>query len=190
MKRLFATKSTLLAAASVIAASAVVMPAAAADYAPTAPIEVAIDEMSVSASPVLDVDISDKAPLGAKKWALVMAAAGALAGLVKLIGARRVADAIASGTVKTAKVAAKAATSTAKAVGRTVSSPLRFLAILFGLALFALTGIGIFDIEWIGGLLSGAAMTAVGMFGVAKTRKIFQPIRVKSKKQSFSEMKN
>ncbi|MEX6633300.1 hypothetical protein ABFZ84_07030 [Hyphococcus sp. ECK-19] len=190
MKRLFATKSTLLAAASVIAASAVVMPAAADDYAPVAPIEVVIDEISASAAPVVDVDVADKVPLSAKKWALVMAAAGALAGLVKLIGARRVADAIASGTVKTAKVAAKAATSTAKAVGRTVSSPLRFLAVLFGLALFALTGIGIFDVEWIGGLLSGAAMTAVGMFGVVKMRNIFQPVRAKAKKPPFSEVKN
>ncbi|WP_411820933.1 hypothetical protein ABFZ85_07230 [Hyphococcus formosus] len=187
MKRIFASKSALLGAASMIAATAAIMPAHADDYGPVPPSAVIIDEAPASTVSATEPETVAAKPVGAKKWALIVAAAGALAGLVKLMGARKVADAIAVGTVATARVAAKAATNTARAVGKTVSSPLRFLAILFGLALFALTGIGIFDVEWIGGLLSGAALTAAGVFGVLKTRRIFQPVRVKAKNRTNPE---
>ncbi|MEO1136248.1 MAG: hypothetical protein AAFW68_06505, partial [Pseudomonadota bacterium] len=135
-------------------------------------------EAAPAVAHAVDEAAGEKA-MTARKWALLAAAAGALAGLVKLIGARRVADAISEGAVKTARAAGGAANVAARAVGRTVSSPLRFLAVLFGLALFALTGAGLYDVEWILGLVSGAALAGVSLFGVLKTRKLFRPVPVK-----------
>lgn len=175
-------KAGLLAAASVMAASAALSPAGASDLDPAAaPATIAV-EAPVIANGADHADqekAPQNAPLGAKKWALLAAAAGALAGLVKLIGARKVADAVAEGAVKTARAAATSASGAARAVGRAVSSPLRFLALLFGLALFALAGVGLYDVEWLGGLLSGAALAGASLWGMWKTRLGFRPVRVK-----------
>ncbi len=172
-------KAGFLAAASVMAATAALSPAGASDIDPVAtPATIAVEAPVAHA---VDHGDQDKTPVGAKKWALLAAAAGALAGLVQLIGARKVADAVTEGAVKTARVAASTASGAARAVGRTVSSPLRFLAALFGLALFALAGIGLYDVEWLGGLVSGALLAGATLFGMWKTRLAMRPARVKAK---------
>ncbi|WP_375204186.1 hypothetical protein [Hyphococcus sp.] len=173
-------KAGLLAAVSVTAATVALSPAGASDFDPAVTSPTVAVEAPVIAH-AADHGDQEKTPLSPKKWALLAVAASALAGIIKLIGARKVADAVAQGAVKTARVAASTASGAARAVGRTVSSPLRFLAALLGLALFALAGIGLYDVEWIGGLVSGAALTGATLFGMWKTRLALKPVRVKAK---------
>lgn len=182
-------KAALMAAASLLAASAALAPASAGAMDPAAHPAIVSVEAPAPVAHAGDQAVEGQ-PIGAKKWALLAVAAGALAGLIKLIGARRVAEAVAEGAMKTARVAASAASGAVKVVGRTFASPLRYLAVLFGLALFALTGIGLFDIEWIGGLLSGAALMGAGLYGVLKTRKALIPVRAKARARSRENMPN
>lgn len=183
------TKAALLAAASIMAASAALSPAGAADLDPAVLQPATVIEAAAPVAHAADHAGEEKS-MTARKWALLAAAAGALAGLVKLIGARRVADAISEGAVKTARAATGAASKAARAVGRAVSSPLRFLAMLFGLALFALTGAGFYDVEWIVGLVSGAALAGGGLFAMLKTKSLFQPIRVKKQPAAVRDNEN
>jgi len=178
MRRFGRTKAAMLAAVSVIAASAALSPAGASDMDMAGYPAIVAVETPRNLAHAAD-HVTDEKPMGVKKWALIAAAAGALAGLVKLIGARRVAEIVTESAVKTAHVAAGAASGAARAVGRAVSSPLRYLAVLFGLALFTLTGIGLYDVEWIGGLISGAAVTAFGLYGMWKTQRKLTPARAK-----------
>lgn len=180
------TRNALLAAASVVAASAALQPASASDF-DVAWHAAATEIEAGDAGPAAADHGAEKPAIGGKKWVLLVAAAGALAALVKLIGAKRVADVVSEGAVYAARATAKTASGAARAVGRTVSSPLRFLAILFGLALFALTGVGLYDIEWIGGLLSGAALAGAGLYGFLKTRRIFQPVRARARRVKENE---
>lgn len=178
MKSVRKTRNALLAAASALAASAALAPAGASDFdaaAQPATVEIA----AMEAGPAVPDESGEKTAIGAKKWALIVAAAGALAALVKLIGAKRVAEAVSEGAVRAARATASTASGAARVVGRTISSPLRFLAVLFGLALFALTGVGLYDIEWIGGLVSGAALAGAGLYGFMKIRRIFEPIKAR-----------
>lgn len=186
MKSVRNTRNALLAAASALAASAVLHPAFASDFdgaAPAATYEV----QAADAGAVAAAQTDEKPAIGAKKWALVVAAAGALAALVKMIGAKRVAETVTAGAVSAARATARTASGAARIVGRTVLSPLKFLAVLFGLALFALTGIGLFDIEWIGGLLSGAALAGAGVYGFLKTRRIFEPAKARTRSVMTNE---
>ena len=180
-------KAAMMAAVSVIAASAALSPAGASDFDPVvSPATIAVEAPVAHA-----VDHADEQkPIGAKKWTLLAVAAAALAGIVKLVGARRVAEIVTEGAVRTARVAATGASVSAKAVGRAVSSPLRFLAVLFGLGLFALTGIGLFDVEWIAGLISGAALSGAGLYGLWKTRRALKPVKVKAKPESVMDNGN
>lgn len=187
--RIGKSKAALLAAASMAAATAALSPAGASDLDPAVYQPVSVTEAAAPLAHAAD-EASENKAMTPRKWALLAAAAGALAGLVKLIGARRVADAISEGAVKTVRAAGAAANTTARVVGRTVSSPLRFLAVLFGLALFALTGAGLYDVEWILGLASGAALAGAGLFGMLKTRKLFRPARVKKDSHPIRDNEN
>lgn len=178
MKRFGKSKAAMLAAVSVIAATAALSPAGASDMDMAGYPSIVTVESPQTLAHAAD-HAADEKPASVKKWALITAAAGALAGLVRLIGARRVAEIVTESAVKTARAAAGAASGAARAVGRAVSSPLRYLAVLFGLALFALTGAGLYDVEWIGGLVSGAALVAAGLYGMWKTRRALAPARVK-----------
>ena len=178
-------KAAMLAAASVLAASAALSPAGAADFdAAAQPATIAVEAPLAHAADHAD-EAAAAQKIGPKKWALIAAAAAALAGLVKLVGARKVADMVAESAVKTARAAASGASAAVKTVGRAVASPFRFLALLFGLALFALTGAGLYDVEWIGGLLSGAALAGAAFFGLWKTRRALVPARVKQRPQGI-----
>ncbi|WP_425408031.1 hypothetical protein [Hyphococcus sp.] len=187
MKSLRKTRNAFLAAASALAATAALHPATAADFDAVAhPATIEIQAVDTGAAVAADHG-EEKAAIGAKKWALLATAAGALAALVKLIGANRVAKTVTAGAASAARVTARTASGAARVMGRTLSSPLRFLMVLFGLALFALTGVGLYDIEWIGGLLSGAALAGAGLLGFMKTRQFFQPKAVKIVRKAETE---
>lgn len=167
------SRIALMAAGSLIAASAAVAPAGAADF------DMAAHPATIEAPLVHAADHADReAGPAVPRWALLAAAAGALAGLVKLIGARKIVRAAGKGAAITVEAAGKAA----RAVGRSFASPLRFAALMAGLSLFALTGVGLYDVEWIGGLVAGAALTGMAAYGAMKTRKALslKPVRVKS----------
>jgi len=171
----------MLAAASVLAAAAALTPAGARDFDPAAhPATYAVETQSIAHA----ADHADEqaAPGAAKKWALLAAAAGVLAALVKLIGARRVAEVVSEGAVRTARAAATGAVVAVRAVGRAAASPLRTPAIIFGLGLFALAGVGLYDVEWIGGLVAGAALTGVLAWSLWKMRLALRPLRVKARR--------
>lgn len=159
-------KGAFLAAAAVTVVGAASAHAAAVDAAPTemvAPVDHAGDEAKASAP----------AEIG-RKVGIAALATAALAGLFHLVGGRRVKaflDAAAPVAAKTAAAVAKAPAAAARAVGRAAASPFRFILLMGGLGVFALTGISVFDIEWTAGLALGAIMTALAFFAVNGTRK-------------------
>lgn len=165
-------KIAMMAAASLFAAAAASSPAHAGEF------DAAAFPATVEA--FVAPDIGHAAGAGEEQgkpiatWALIAAAAAALAGIVKLLGVKRVAAAVVQTTTMVAKNATKAAARAAKAVGSAMSSPLRMIMAFAGLALFALTGVGLYDIEWIGGMAVGLAMAGIGAAGVAGLGKRFK----------------
>ncbi len=111
------------------------------------------------------------------KWLIGGAMGLILAALVKLIGANRVANmAAAAGPAlrKSADVLAAAPRAAAKAVGSAVASPLRFVFLVGGLAMIGFTGVGIYNLEWAGGLAVGAGLTALTWLGSSKLKNVFR----------------
>lgn len=174
-------KIALMAAASVLAGAAALTPVLASDMDQAA-YPTVIEAPALAIVPGVDQTDEQKS-ISTGKWALLAAAAAALAGLVKLLGAGnivRVAGKAASGA---AKVSVAAAAGAGRVIGRTVASPLRFAGLMTGLALFSLTGLWLFDIEWMGGLIVGAAMAGVAVYGAMKTRALLKPAKaLKSQK--------
>lgn len=169
MKTSACLKTALLAAASLTAATAAT--AYAADRAPTEP--VAIEHAIIA----VDHGEADKvAPASAVRgWALGAAAAAALAAIARLIGFRKIAAA-----AKAAGPAAVAAGGAAvKAVGRAIASPIRFVLLMAGLGVFALTGVGLYDVEWAGGLVAGVLVATTFVLGMRKLRKSLVPSRIR-----------
>ncbi len=175
-------KVALMAAASVLAGAAALSPAQASDIDSAA--NPTMIEAPMSA---IDPDAADhgddQKTMTAAKWTLLATAAAALAGIVKLIGARKLARAAGKAVSGAAKVSAEAAAGAGRVIGRAVASPLRFAALMTGLALFSLTGLWLFDIEWMGGLIVGAAMAGVAVYGTTKTRSFLQRARVLKSKE-------
>lgn len=175
------TKIALLAATSLAAATAAFGPVQAGDFDPAA--YPAVIEAPVAPDIAHAADHADQnRQTPARRWALMAVAAGALAGLVKLIGAKKIARAVSNGAAATARVGVKAAAVTVKIAGRAFASPLRFAALMAGLALFTLTGAGLYDIEWVGGLLAGSAITGLAAYGIMKARHILRPRPVKAQR--------
>jgi hypothetical protein len=172
-------KPAMMAATALLAASAALAPAHA--WALDAAAFPATVEAPITPDIVHAADQTDqKASPLTKRLGLIAVAGGVLAVLIKLIGPRKVMRAVKKSAGQAAKVATAAAAGTAKAAGRVFRSPLRFLALTAGLVLFALTGIGLYDVEWIGGLIVGAALAGVAAYGMWKTRMALRPIRIKS----------
>jgi hypothetical protein len=172
-------RPAMMAATALLAASAALAPAHA--WALDAAAFPATVETPITPDIVHAADQTDqKASPLTKRLGLIAVAGGVLAVLIKLIGPRKVMRAVKKSAGQAAKVATAAAAGTAKAAGRVFRSPLRFLALTAGLVLFALTGIGLYDVEWIGGLIVGAALAGVAAYGMWKTRMALRPIRIKS----------
>jgi hypothetical protein len=163
-------KAAMLAAGSLLASVAALAPVHAADF------DAAAFPAVVEASITPAGDHGDSQAMNpARRIAWIAAAATVLAGLIKLIGAKKIVRA----ARQTATKAAEVTGDVVKAAVRVVASPLRFGALIAGLALFALTGVGLYDIEWIGGLIAGAAIAGVSAYGLMKARMSLkkQPIR-------------
>jgi hypothetical protein len=168
-------KFALLAATALAASGA----GAAAAVAPArteilAPVEHAADE----AAPL---------PAAAKLGiAAVLAAA-----FVNLVGLRRLHRLFVKAGPAAAKAAgavAKAPVAAARAVVKAAASPFRFALLFGGLGLFALAGVGLYDVEWAAGLLAGLALAALGFRGASGVRRVFA--RTPAKGASRSEKIN
>ena len=176
MKTALKKRAALLAASSMLAASASFGAAASVSALSTDPsasavvIEVPLEPASPAAS-----EEAEQSSSPAGKWALAALAAGGLAWLLKVFGVRKAADSVVRVADSAARGAATATGAVVKAAGRAVRSPLRWAAGAFALGLFVLTGVGLYDIEWIAGLAVGAGLALVGAAGVRKLRRKWLP---------------
>lgn len=153
-------KAALLAAASLAAVSASAAPLPAVDSAPL--------EHAVVAT-THDEAESRAADAAIRGWLAAGAVAAALAGLIRLFGWSRIAAAL--GKAGSALAAAPAAA--VRYAGEAIKSPLRALLIIGGLSLFALTGVGFYDVEWVAGVATGAALVFAGFVGVRRFGRLF-----------------
>jgi hypothetical protein len=159
-------KIALMAASALAASSAVIFHASPAAPAPTeaAPIEHAADDQARAPAPAIT----------AKKVGLAALTASAAAAFVHFVGANRILAFFANAgpaAAKAARAAAAAPVAAARAIGRAAASPLRFALLFGGLGLFALTGVWIYDVEWLGGLAAGAGLVGLVWFAAARTRR-------------------
>lgn len=152
--KLVRLKTALLAAASLTAAGAANAPAVHA-----APASI---EHAVAAADQAETDKAAPAsPL--KGWAIYAGAAAALAALARFVGFKRIAAAT--------KAAVVVAGDAAKAVARSISSPLRFAALIAVFSLVGFAGVGFFDVEWLAGLAFGALFATTLFLGVRRARR-------------------
>lgn len=163
-------KIAMLAATSLITAAGALAPVHAGQLDTAAfPVTVEAPVVSHAAEQAQHHDLEQSA-LG-KRAALIAVALGAIGWLVKLLGPRKVLRVV----ERTAEATVKASGAAAKSLVRVARSPLRALAWIAGIVLFALTGVGLYDIEWIGGLVAGAALVGTAAFGSLKVKSAFQP---------------
>jgi hypothetical protein len=162
MKKINALKGALLAAASLAAVSASVSaaPMSSADPAPI--------EHAVVVAPHDDAE-SRAADSAFRGWLAGGAVAAALAGLIRLFGWSRIADAL--GKAGSALAAAPAAA--VRFAGEAIKTPLRSLLVIGGLSLFALTGVGLYDVEWLAGVATGATLVVAGIVGFRRFGRLF-----------------
>jgi hypothetical protein len=159
MIRLSPFKTALFAATSLAAVSAHAAPPPAMDPPP----------MEHAAIAAVD-DAETRAPeIAVKHWLAGGAVAVALAGLIRLFGWSRIAAAL--GKASQAVVAAPAVA--ARYAGEAIKSPLRSLLVVGGLSLFALTGVGLYDVEWLAGLATGAVLVLAGVVGLRRIGRVF-----------------
>ena len=188
MRHALKKKAALLAAGSLLAAAMAVSAAAEPFPAPVAS-AVVIEAPAPVEEAAAGVD-DGAAAAKAAKWALGGAIIGALAGLLRLMGLRRLglqkAARAVAGATKTAARGAAATTGVAfraagRVAGRTLGAPLRWAAGLAALGIFILTGAGLYDVEWLLGLAVGAGLALVGAGTVRRWRRLVRrgaPVRV------------
>ncbi|MEL6111901.1 MAG: hypothetical protein AAFR20_03765 [Pseudomonadota bacterium] len=135
--------------------------------------------------------VDAEAPRKTSPWLIGAGMALILGALVKLIGANRVMNLAAEAgpaLQKTAETLAEAPKAAARAMGAAMTTPLRYLMLIGGLAMIGFTGISFFDLEWGAGILTGIGMTAVTWAGTARFggffRRIRVPVRVNTPAQS------
>jgi hypothetical protein len=160
-------KTALLAAASLGAASVATADATPA-YTP-APIEHA------AIATTHEEPAKPAAIIEAKRWTL----AAALAALIAVIGPGRVMrtlDRHAPLAALAVRKVAAAPAAAAKSAARALKRPLRHAILIASLGFFALTGIGLYDVEWIGGLVAGLALALIAAVGGGKFRRAFAPV--------------
>lgn len=172
------TKIAMLAATSLMTAAAALAPASANDLDPAAfPATIEAPLIAHAGDQIAHADQGSKP---GQRAALIAVALGALGWLVKLLGPKKVLRAV----EQTAQATVKASAAAAKSAARAVRSPLRYLAWVAGLTLFAMTGVSLFDIEWIGGLIAGAGLAGLAAVGAARVRSTLslRPVRIRTQK--------
>lgn len=168
MKNGFKNKAALLAASSLLAASVSFSAAATQPFPEALPTTI---EAPIASVKTMTSDEAPKEASSIQKWAFAGIFAAAFAGIIRLIGARRAVKAVSKAAQVTVRGAASVAGGVAKAAGRLAGAPLRWAAALTGLGLFILLGVGLYDIEWIAGLVIGAAIALAGAVGLASLRR-------------------
>lgn len=147
-------KAALLAAVSLTAATGAV--------AATPPTEAAPMEHAVG---VADRGAGEKVAIGA---------AATVAGLAGLLSFRRIRAALrrlAPAVGKAAKKAAETSIEAARTVARAVASPFRLALFVIGVGTAAVISAGVFDVDWLAGLIVGALLTASILLGARRARK-------------------
>ena len=178
----FKIKRHFLAAASAVAVATAPAAAAVIDTAPTQIVAAAATDAPATADEPAALVTPKRMILGASAMAV-------LAALIKLTGFRAIQDTISAAApvvAQAAKTAAKAPAAAARAVGKTLKSPMRTAFMALGLAMFALTGVGLYDIEWLGGMAVGVALTWLGWSTSTKVRSAMAPARAPSKPRNES----
>jgi hypothetical protein len=175
-------KIALLAASALAASGAAVSQAALAPSAPT--------EIAAPLAPPVSHAMAEAVvqPSLVKSVGLAALATAALAALYRLLGGEKAGRVLArAGEVgaKAAIAVARVPVSAAKVAARAVGAPLRGVLLFVGLAVFALTGVWLFDIEWAGGLAAGAAGVALVWFGSARAGSALA--RISRRKSGHSE---
>ena len=164
-------KTTLMAAASLgVAATA---SAHASDPMQTDRAPVELVQMQTHAA--IDADTTAVSPV-AKKVGLLAAAAAISALLVRIIGWRAISGAITrtgAGIKSAAETVARVPVAAAKAVARATSGPVRYAMLMASMGLTAFVGVGIYDVEWLGGLVIGAALVGLSWYGARRTAHAF-----------------
>lgn len=140
-----------------------------------------IEASALTEQAAIGLDHTDqKASSMTKRLGLIGLAGGILAILVKLVGMNKIMRLIKGSARRAAKVASATADATVGAAARVLRSPLRYAAWAAGLFLFAITGISVFDLEWVGGIIVGASLTGILSLGLWKTRFALRPAMVKT----------
>lgn len=189
MRRLGPIKSAMMATISVCSGAAAVGVAHADTLPELTPLEV--DATYPADELRLEPELESAKPASIPRWALWVGATAALAALVKLIGANGALNMVArAGPVvaKAVEVVVKAPLKAAKAMGEAFMSPVKFMLLLGGLALFAFTGVGLFDLQWAGGLATGMGLTALAWYGAVKTRRAFSFKSAWGKRETASDV--
>lgn len=170
-------KMSVMAASALVAAAGSLAPASASDF------DAAAYPATVEAPVIADAaDHADKYAAGissetAQRFAFLAVVASVLAGLIRVVGLKRIIRGVRWNAARAAKISATAAGSAARAVGRAVRSPLRYFGMLAGLAFIAFTGVGLYEFEWIAGLAVGAAAMGVVAYGILRIRMQPRPAR-------------
>lgn len=167
----------MMAASSLIAATAALSPVHAADFDKAAfptVVEAPLIYHTSDATP----DDQQASPYK-KNLALLAAMAGVLAALIKLIGLKNVVGAAGDIASKSVNVAKEVTGTAAKSAWKIVKSPLRFALLVAGLSFFALSGFGFYGVEWLGGIIVGATMMGVVAYSAIKVRTVLKPRPIK-----------
>lgn len=159
MKSQTSLRAALIAAVSL---SAITMDVHASEiaadaFAPPQEIVVMTSDDAVAAP------VADEAP-ATRNLLLGGAAAGILALLAKIIGFKRIrvaAGKAGPAIARAARSAVEVPGAAVRFVSSKVASPVKSLVVFASLGMTAFFGVGFYDVEWLGGLVIGAAMVAM-----------------------------
>jgi hypothetical protein len=148
-------KTALFAAASLTAVGGMAGHAALAEPHPASAIVLSTHQVAAD---------EERAPLPptAKTVGLAALAAAAFGFALQFLGAERVA--------RLAKAAVAAPAAAARAIGSAIGEPVRFVLAITLLAALGFAGLGLFNLEWAGGLAVGAGFVALIWAGATRFR--------------------
>ena len=171
------SKLALMAASALIAASAALTPAHAGEFDQVAfPTTIeAVTQPTIVATDAYHDGNKDAFGL---RLGIIAVTGGVIVGFIRLLGIRRVRNAVLRSAKSATKFGAATIGNAARSAARIFRSPLRVACWTCGIALLAFTGIGMYDVEWILGLAAGGALTGYAAVTSVKTR--FQAARVNS----------